>query len=209
MPEEIPCALAGCPAGKRIIIGLTIYFVVLFALLGFIFVLTWASLQDAMHQAMGAADDGSMLKNIVGTIGTAKPFAATLMTVDEEPVIIIPDSLAVLAVFASGAFGGLIHSIRSMYFHVIEGDFGQADAIKLLLRPFSGAILSLIFYLVLRAGLGDEIQKPDDGGSIMFYTAIGALVGMFTDQTVTKLKKIAEAILAKPESPAEGQEQQQ
>jgi len=201
MTEEIPCALAGCPAGRKIIIGLTIYFVALFVLLGFVFILTWASLQDALHKAGG----GAVLKNLVGTIGTTTPFAATPMTIDGEPVIIIPDSLAVLTVFASGAFGGLIHSIRSMYFHVIEGDFGQADAIKLFLRPFSGAILSLIFYLVLRAGLGDEIQKADDGGSIMFYTAVGALVGMFTDQTVAKLKKIAEAILTKPDAETDGQ----
>ena len=201
MTEEMPCALAGCPAGRNIIIWLTIYFVTLFVLLGFVFILTWAALQDALNDAGGSA----ILNNIVGTIGTSTPFAATQMTIEGKPVIIIPDSLAVLAVFASGAFGGLIHSIRSMYFHVIEGDFGQADAIKLFLRPFSGAILSLIFYLVLRAGLGDEIQKADDGGSIMFYTAVGALVGMFTDQTVAKLKKIAEAILTKPDEETEGQ----
>ena len=201
MTEEIPCALAGCPAGRKAIVGLTIYFVVLFIILGFVFILTWASLQDALHKAGG----NTILKNIVGTIGTTTPFSATPMTIDGEPTIIIPDSLAVLTVFASGAFGGLIHSIRSMYFHVIEGDFGQADVIKLFLRPFSGAILSLIFYLVLRAGLGDEIQKADDGGSIMFYTAVGALVGMFTDQTVAKLKKIAEAILTKPDAEAGGQ----
>lgn len=212
MTNTPQCALAGCPAGKRAIIGLTTYFVFLFVLLTGFFILTWAILQDALHAAMLAKglDPAKValtpLSNIVETIGTKNPFAATPMTVNGKTLLVVPDSLAVLAVMSSGAFGGLIHSIRSMYFHVIEGDFGQADVIKLILRPFSGAILALIFYLVLRAGLGDGTEKADGGASVMFYTAIGAIVGMFTDQTVTKLKKVAEAILTKPEAKQEQKE---
>jgi len=216
MTSEMPCALAGCPAGRKTIVALTIYFFCFFAILAISSTWIWTIIEGALHTAMAPPKgDGTaiqqglaqvantvpptMMENVVGTVGTREAFAAQLVKIGNKTVLAIPDSLAALAVMASGAFGGLIHSIRSMYYHVIEGDFGQADAIKLFLRPFSGAILALLFYLVLRAGFGDGVQKAEDGASIIFYVAVGGIVGMFTDQTVSKLKKIAEAILTKPE----------
>ncbi|MEZ7198529.1 hypothetical protein [Pseudodesulfovibrio karagichevae] len=231
MTIELPCALAGCPAGKRVIIGLTIYYFIIFFVLACWFTYMWAIIQDAISQGVAAhlAETASikaaatqtatqaaqgqaeqpetldLMKNVVGTVGTDHPLIAKVVTIGKKPVIVIPDSLAVPAVMASGAFGGLIHAIRSTYFHVIDGDFGQADAIKMFLRPFSGSILALLFYMVLRAGLGDATNSADAGAGIIFYVAVGGIVGMFTDQTVSKLKKIAEAILTKPEAEQEKQ----
>lgn len=225
MTIEMPCALAGCPAGKRVIIGLTIYYFVFFFVLACWFTYLWSIIQEAMFMAMAPPPDGiaaikdaaaqavdaqpgqtgilEMMKNVVGTVGTRDPLIAKVVTINGAKVVAIPDSLAVPAVMASGTFGGLIHAIRSTYYHVIEGDFSQADAIKMFLRPYSGAILALLFFLVLRAGLGDATDKADSGAGIVFYVAVGGIVGMFTDQTVSKLKKIAEAILTKPEAAQE------
>lgn len=217
MTIEEPCALSGRPASQSVIIGLAIYYFLFFFVLACWYTYLWSIIQNALYLAMAADPDHiqsirqgvpfegekkvihELMKSVVATVGTKTPLTAEVVTIKGVKVLAIPDSLAVPAVMATGAFGGLIHSIRSTYFHVIEGDFVQADAIKMFLRPFSGSILALLFFLVLRAGLGDATDKPDAGASIIFYVAVGGIVGMFTDQTVAKLKKIAEAILTKPE----------
>lgn len=214
MADQQRCDLAGCPAKKKAIFSLTAYFICLFLLLATAFIFIWITLNTAMHKA-GAT---TLMNNVVATIGTQSSFSATVITPpkktgnsetvisiknkasNNKAIIVIPDVFAILIVAACGSFGGLIHAIRSFYFHVKAGDLVQSDLIKLILRPFSGATLALIFYLVLRAGLG-QVTPSDisEGASIMFYAAVGALVGMFTDQTVAKLKKVAEAILTKPD----------
>ena len=197
------CAFAGCPAGKACICGLLAYLIGMTLLLSIGFILVWVELQAAIAKTMVT----ELLNNVVGTTGGDSLFAVKVVSQGGEgkpPVqtLIISDAFAVMGVFISGAFGGIIHAARSFYFHVYEGDLEQADAIKLILRPFSGAILAQVFYLVLRAGLSQSPENPGEGGaSIIFYLAIGALVGMFTDQTVAKLKQVAEAILAPPEKP--------
>ena len=195
MADKTPCALSGRPAGKPVFF-LTGYFIILALFLGAGLITTWVALLTAMHES-GIT---GLLDNIVATTGTDSPFSVKEIIIENRHFVVIPDPFAILSVFASGAFGGLIHSIRSFYFHVIAGDLEQSEIIKLILRPFSGAILALIFYLVLRAGLDQTPSgNGNNGTSIIFYTAVGALVGMFTDQTVAKLKKVAEAILTKPE----------
>ena len=177
------------------IVSLVAYFIILSIVLTAALLFTWAAIQDAIGKVLPDVITG----NIVDTIGSKSMFSAKLITVGDSKLVVIPDSLAIIAVFASGAFGGLIHSIRSFYYHITKGDLKKTEVIKYTLRPFSGAILALIFFLVVRAGMGHP--TPDDigkGSSIVFYTAIGALVGMFTDQTVEKLKKVAEAILSTP-----------
>ena len=130
MNEEIPCALAGCPSGKKIIIFLTVYYIVLAMVLAIIFTCLWASLQEAIHTAGGA----SLLDNLVATIGTQNAFSVQIVTIGEARYLIIPDSYAIMAVSISGAFGGLIHGLRSFYFHVFKGDLKQAEVIRLLLQ---------------------------------------------------------------------------
>ncbi|OIQ50444.1 hypothetical protein BerOc1_02381 [Pseudodesulfovibrio hydrargyri] len=152
--------------------------------------------------APGAAAEDSTMPEA----GAAKPDAVQVKA-SKKYILLISDSFAVLIVFISGAFGGFIHASRSFYYHVHKGDLQKSNAIELMLRPLTGGTLALIFYLVLRAGLSQSPSQPDEsGGSIIFYTAVGAIVGMFTDQTVAKLKKIAEAILTSPEEPEKDKE---
>lgn len=211
------CDLAGLPADRKCIYWLLGYFLFMAVALVTGFIMVWCRLQNAID----AAGVHELLNNVVATIGgdslfavkkvVAQTAAATADTATkiateptEEPrikhILLISDSFAVLTVFISGAFGGFIHAARSFYYHVHQGDLEKSKGIELVLRPFTGATLALIFYLVLRAGLSQSPSQPgESGGSIIFYTAVAAIVGMFTDQTVAKLKKIAEAILTSPE----------
>jgi len=209
MKEEMPCAMAGCPASRCAIIRLTVYYACLVGLLCWGIVMLFAALQTAIDEAGWSA----LGKDVVATVGSEGIFSVQI----SRNIILIPDTFAILAVLLCGAFGGLIHGIRSFYFHVFAGDLEEAELVRLVLRPFSGAVLALIFYLVLRAGLGQAVittaggtamdganataaaAPQPEGASIIFYAAVAGIVGMFTDQTVAKLKKIAEAILTKPD----------
>lgn len=105
-------------------------------------------------------------------------------------------SAIVIIVCASGALGGLIHSCRSFYFHAIEGTVTEGRTHKYILRPFTGAVLALIFFYAIKSGFQ---ENTINNNSLLAYAALGSLVGMFTDQAAAKLKKIAEGILTKPD----------
>ncbi len=167
-------------------------------------VLVWNNVQLGIHKAQQEAlianDSHNATQIVVGTIGATGPMQARVVQLsDKSNLIIIPDSMAIIAVLFCGAFGGLIHSMRSFYAHLINLTLRNRDLPKFILRPFSGAILALIFYFVLRAGLGQPGPgNSNAGSSIIFYCAIAAVVGMFTDQTVEKLKKVADAFMSTP-----------
>ena len=66
-----------------------------------------------------------------------------------------------------------------------------------VLLPFTGAIMSVIFYSVIRAGL---VPVPTSKDASIAVIAIAVLVGLFSQQAAVKLKDIFEAILAKPQT---------
>ncbi len=64
--------------------------------------------------------------------------------------------------------------------------------------PFAGITFGLAFYFVIRGGFfaaGTNVQDLSPYG----FTAMAFLVGMFTDQAAQRLKRVAEALFAKPE----------
>ena len=110
----------------------------------------------------------------------------------------IGDSTASMLVMLAGSLGGLLHAIRSFYYHHAKGDLCRENLLRYAFRPVGGAILALVFYLVFRAGLsGTDIDDSSQG--ILLYMAMGGMVGMFSDQTVAKLKMIARAMFTEPE----------
>jgi hypothetical protein len=68
---------------------------------------------------------------------------------------------------------------------------------KYLIQPFGAAVLAVVFYLVIRGGFfsadaGSQHTSP------FGFMALSAMVGMFSEQAVLKLKEIAETLLSKP-----------
>ncbi len=56
--------------------------------------------------------------------------------------------------------------------------------------PFLGAGLAVVFYLVIRGGFFSPTSTVNETSPFGF-AALGALIGMFTEPAVVKLKKIA------------------
>jgi len=101
-----------------------------------------------------------------------------------------------LIVVVVGALGSLIHVIRSFYWYVGNRNLKASWLLMYFLLPFSGAGLALLFFLIAR-GISSQpvvIQSSVDG-----YAALAALVGMFSQQALVKLKKIAEGFFSEPE----------
>jgi hypothetical protein len=101
-----------------------------------------------------------------------------------------------LIVVIVGALGSLIHVVRSFYWYVGNRNLKASWLLMYFLLPFSGAGLALLFFLIAR-GVSSQpvaVQSSVDG-----YAALGALVGMFSQQAVAKLKKIAEGFFSSAE----------
>jgi hypothetical protein len=64
-----------------------------------------------------------------------------------------------------------------------------------LLLPFTGALLALVFYLVLIAGLFAGAPGPD--AKVAGFAAIAGLVGMFSTPAAEKLQEIFETVFTK------------
>jgi len=103
-----------------------------------------------------------------------------------------------LIVALAGALGSLVHALRSFYKYVGNRQLVWSWLSMYLLLPFVGANLGLVFYLVIRAGF----FSPDatvEQTSPFGFAALSTLVGLFSEQAVCKLKKVAETIFTKPD----------
>lgn len=98
---------------------------------------------------------------------------------------------AVVAV--TGALGGLIHSVRSLYGYVGNRILRRSWLLSYLSHPFIGGALAVVFYVILRGGLvtGTAAQVNFFG-----FASISALVGLFASQAAEKLKTIFSMLLA-------------
>ncbi len=192
-----PCALSE-PASERLIWRIGAYLLGLSLIVMLALPICWRGVEAAIYKS-GAQ---SPYETVVTTLGLKDFFSVEVQEKKKDKKIkkvLLPDTIALTMVLLCGMFGGLIHSIRSYYYHVIQGTLRKSQATKYLLRPFTGAIIAVVFYFALRAGLGSSSDDGSlKGNSLVFYCAIAGLVGMFTDQTVAKLKRIAEAIFTPP-----------
>lgn len=108
----------------------------------------------------------------------------------------------VLLVFSAGVLGALIHALRSFYWYVGNRDLVRSWVPMYLILPLVGGALSLVFYIVIRGGL--FAGQLSEGGitesmNPIGFTAVGVLVGMFSQQAILKLKEVAETLFSKPE----------
>jgi hypothetical protein len=105
-----------------------------------------------------------------------------------------------LIVILAGALGSLVHTVRSVFWYVGNRLLKWSWVPKYILQPFAGSALAVIFYVVVRGGFFSP-QTTFENTSPFGFAALAALVGLFSEQAVLKLKKVAETVL---ESPAPG-----
>jgi hypothetical protein len=110
----------------------------------------------------------------------------------------ISDETRLLLIVAlAGSLGGLVHSLRSFYWYYGNRELVRSWWAYYFLLPFVGAVLGTIFYIVIRGGFfaaQATVQQTNPFG----FAAIAALVGMFSEAAVIKLKEVAENLLKKP-----------
>jgi hypothetical protein len=100
-----------------------------------------------------------------------------------------------LIVILAGAFGSLVHAIRSFYWYVGNRNLRWSWALTYALSPFAGGILAMVFYFVVRGGFFSS-QSTIDATSPFAFAAFSGLVGMFSTEAVEKLKQVAGTVFA-------------
>jgi hypothetical protein len=111
------------------------------------------------------------------------------------PVNLDLDRSLFLAVTLSGALGGTIHALRSLYWYVGNRDLRRSWLAFYACVPMLAAALGLVFYIVARGGLLSGQASPTAVNPFGFC-AIAALVGLFSSQTVAKLKDVFSTLFA-------------
>jgi len=111
-----------------------------------------------------------------------------------------------LIVILAGALGSLVHTVRSVYWYIGNRTLKWSWLAKYILQPFAGSALSVIFYVVVRGGFFSP-QTTFANTSPFGFAALAALVGLFSEQAVLKLKKVAETVLERPAPGADATQQ--
>ena len=110
---------------------------------------------------------------------------------------IYAETRLLLLVILAGALGSLMHALRSLYWYTGNREMVWSWSALYFLLPFTGAILAVIFYFVVRGGFFSP-QASFENTSPFGFAALSALVGLFSPQATLKLKEVAETIFTKP-----------
>lgn len=113
-----------------------------------------------------------------------------------------------LIVILAGALGSLVHTVRSVFWYIGNRNLKWSWLAKYVLQPFAGSALAVIFYVVVRGGFFSP-QTTFEQTSPFGFAALAALVGLFSEQAVLKLKKVAETVLERPEPGADPTQQEE
>jgi ABC-type Fe3+ transport system permease subunit len=105
------------------------------------------------------------------------------------------DTLFFAIVALAGALGGLVHTLRSFSMYVGTRYLRWSWIPFNLLLPVVGALGGTVFYLVFRGGLFSTSTSASDANPFGF-AAIAALVGLFSEQAIEKLRHIAKEMFA-------------
>jgi hypothetical protein len=102
-----------------------------------------------------------------------------------------------LIVMFTGALGSIVHSLRSLYWYVGNRALVLSWLLMYVMLPFVGSSLALVFYFVIRGGFFSP-QSSFEQTSPFGFAAFSALIGMFSQQAVLKLRDVADTLLVKP-----------
>src|SRR5689334_1031793 len=100
-------------------------------------------------------------------------------------------------VMLCGSMGSLLHALRSFYWYTGNRKLIWSWVSMYILLPFNGALLATVFYLIVRGGF---MPQSNLGSTNTFaFAALGALVGLFSEEATLKLKQIAATVFTKTE----------
>jgi hypothetical protein len=125
------------------------------------------------------------LKDLGQEPGLGWPFAAAGSKLEVGPELRV-----VLLVLCGGALGGLVHALRSFAAFTGNRQLAAEWLYWYLTRPFTGAIVALVLYLMIRGGLVTGPIQGETSISVVGFTGAAALAGLFSDQAMEKLKEV-------------------
>jgi hypothetical protein len=100
------------------------------------------------------------------------------------------DTRLFLLIVVGGGLGAMVSVLRSFTWYVGHGKLFARWVPFYLLRPFVGATLAIVFFLVIRGGFAQQLAQNNSFG----FVALAAVIGLFSEQASEKLKEIAETI---------------
>lgn len=103
--------------------------------------------------------------------------------------------LLMLVMFA-GALGALLHALRSVSMYVGSRKLKRSWLVLYALLPFTGGLIALVFYVVVRAGFFAPGAEASASNPYAF-AAMAFLVGLFSQVAIEKLKQVAESFFTK------------
>jgi hypothetical protein len=133
----------------------------------------------------GAVDVGVKVKEKDATLGKGFNYVCPDRT----------QSKLLLLVVLAGALGGVLHAGRSLFSFVGNRNLRVSWLWMYYFLPLNGAVVGALFFLVMLAGLFSV--QGNTAQSFFLIIGVAAIVGMFSQQAVEKLKQISEAILTK------------
>jgi len=101
------------------------------------------------------------------------------------------NSKLLAAALIAGILGAALHAMRSLTWYRGNKDLVRSWVLRYFLLPFTGGIIAVAFFLLVQVGL----FTPQNGKGNLLILGIAVLVGMFSEQSTEKLRKIAEALL--------------
>ncbi|MGH2606373.1 MAG: hypothetical protein ACRDG5_07245 [Anaerolineales bacterium] len=132
------------------------------------------------------------------TLRETAPTAGSAVSILSWQFEISDEGRLFLLVLFAGAFGGAVIAVRDLALGLREDDLALRAIGWYIMRPLVASGLGLGFYLVIRGGFFSpeaDVQQT----SPFSFVGLATLVGLFTDQAVTKLGQIANAVFSRAE----------
>jgi len=128
-------------------------------------------------------------------------FDPSCVTIFNSVFLIWHEQRLLFLILLAGMLGGFVHALRSLYWYVGNRNLIMSWLPMYATLPFVGALMALIFYLVVRGGLFSPQSSIGDTSPFGF-AAMATLVGMFSSRAAVKLQSIFDMLLTKPEEGA-------
>lgn len=107
------------------------------------------------------------------------------------------DGYLFLIVLFAGMVGAVTRGIFSFVRHHGVKDFSFSWTWFYLFLPFSGAVVSLFLYFIIRGGFYGSPVGKSLVLNLFAFVALGTLSGLFAENAMEKLREVAEVLLAK------------
>jgi len=104
-----------------------------------------------------------------------------------------PERRLLLLVLLAGMLGSLLHALRSWTWYAGQRELRWSWIPYYLGLPFIGPAIAFVLYIVIRGGFFGSGSNVSDTNTLAFV-ALAALAGLFSEEAIRKLKKIAGSI---------------